>query len=201
MHDVASATIQPASLSSMAGKARAVSEYVRHRINRYLKENAGRGAQSELATLVGMKAQSLGMIRDGIRQVGRDAEEGFARVFAGNSIDRLRADAAKWWSEQPESAGPGPGPRIEYDERYPNRVKAAMAARALGVSEAAIKAVESMSLKAATDPDPRTWLNWMEGRDRELEYAEKGPIKPPVLVLGPDEEDPTKPKLPKRVKK
>jgi hypothetical protein len=170
-----------------------VTAYVRHLLRTHLLEHPEHGAMSELAREIGVKPAPLTMIRDGLRNVGRDYEEAIARKFAEGSVDKLRRDAAEWWRDQPESKER----EVVYEERYPNRAAAVRAARELGLTERAIQIVLGYSLASQNDPNPREWLRWIEEEEGRLQREAMGvidrrvPVQPgevggaPVIPKGP----------------
>jgi hypothetical protein len=78
---------------------RSVVEYVRHRVREDQKKS-GRSDQ-DVANEIGTSAAFVNQLRHGKRGIG-DSEDGFAKMYAGGSIDKLRREAEKWWSTQPQ---------------------------------------------------------------------------------------------------
>lgn len=92
---------------------------------------------------------------------------GLARAW-GMSLAELEEAAKVWARENPRAMTES---RVEYDERYPNRGRAATAAQALGYSEEAIQEVQSMALKSDTDLEPEEWLDMMRAAHRRHELV------------------------------
>ncbi len=94
-----------------------------------------------------------------------------------------------------------PSRTLEYDDQYPNRARAVVAARALGYSEEAIVQVQTQHFAGQPDMEPEEWLEEIRSSDRRLRRGAKPPgrtaasdldVEPP----GFEEEKP----LPKRGK-
>lgn len=147
-----------------------VTAYVRSK----LRELSKTKSEAEIGAIVGVSAPMINMIKNLKRGVGADAEEGFAKLLTRGSVDQLRKDARVWCEENPGSLPPEE-PVIIYDERYPNRTRAIIAARALGRSELAIASVANMSFKDANDPSPDDWLKDIDAEERRLSREHRDP--------------------------
>lgn len=113
--------------------------------------------QSRLAPLLGIRQGTL---------------SAFLREKHGAGFGLARRVARLMGIEVQELLGGGPSDAvIEYDERYPNRGRAATAAQALGYSEEAIREVQSMALKSDTDLEPEEWLDMMRAAHRRQELV------------------------------
>lgn len=128
---------------------------VREAVRRLLETHGGN--QSRLAPLLGIKQGTLSAF---LREK-HGAGYGLARRVA----KLLETDVQVLLGHEPEAEGS----HVEYDERYPNRAKAAAAARALGYSDEAIEVVQSMSLKSDEDLEPEDWLDMMRSEHRRRE--------------------------------
>jgi hypothetical protein len=152
----------------------AVTEYVRHRLGQWFEKHPYRGAETEMADELGISSQALSQIRT-VKGVGPVTEPAFARAYANGSIDQLRADAEKWWREQP---GSRTEPHTEYTERYPNRALAADFARKAGVNPEAIASVQSDSFESHEDLPALEWLRLIEREESAIRFRARGPVKP-----------------------
>lgn len=86
-------------------------------------------------------------------------------------------------------AGREQGETVERPDRYPNRARAIVAARALGYSEGAVAAVAGIALKSAVDPEPEEWLEMIrsEARRIRLGLSSGTPLVAPDVVPRGDE--------------
>lgn len=73
--------------------------------------------------------------------------------------------------------------RLTKNDRYPNRTKAAAAARQLDYDEQAIQDVLAEVLKSPTDPTPEAWLQMMKARS---DLYRSGASTPPGHEPDPD---------------
>lgn len=143
-----------------------VTAYVRARLREMLHPDGIRGqTTSEVAVgkIVGVSSAYINLIKNGKRGVG-ESEDGFARLFSGGSIDKLRADSKAWAQQHPDEL-----PRtVEMDERYPNRGIAADFARKAGLPEQAIQNVGRWALQSSVDPSALQWLDWIKAETARL---------------------------------
>lgn len=149
---------QPIYTGRMALRTKdAVSKYVRHRI----AEMAKTQSEADIGEVLGIKASQVNMIKNGVRGVGQELEERFARSLAAGSVDQLRADAWAYLKEHPEDGAPETPDQITVSGRFPNLTVAAEFARRDGVPEAAIAAVQSQHTMEE-DLRPSEWLYEMQ---------------------------------------
>lgn len=174
-------------LPRMAWNKALVGAYIRHRLETELA--AKDRSAAELAREIGILPQTLSQLTLGQRGVGMETLDKIATHY-GVSHDELVRDAAKWSKANPDKV-PAATTTVDRRDRYANRAVAVEFARRSGVDPKAIEIVQSVSLKAATDPSPREWLAFMESEAMRL----KGGL-PPGVPLSAEQVASTEPNLP-----
>ncbi len=143
--------------------------YVRRCIEHWLTTHVDEDA-SALARVAGLTPTTISTVRSGKRGVGRQALIRFAKAF-GTSTDGLIAGAESFATlgvfAAPE-APTRPDSVVVRDEsdRYPERSKAIVAARALGLSEEAIADVSTWDLRDGAAMSGEDWLDQIRAEAR-----------------------------------
>lgn len=151
------------------------------------------GVNAALGRELGITGQAVGKIVGGSGGPSTLTVERIA-AMTGVTVDELLG-------RPPASARAPGGERVVVPvDRYPNRVRAITAARALGYSDEAIERVQSLALSRDDDPSPREWLRRIEVEEDDV----RRPRAPDARQQEADAarlvemEQATKPKLPKR---
>lgn len=139
----------------------AVTEYAEHRLTRE-REESGRGYVARVARKTGFSPAHVSNVANGRAPLGEDFELALSKLWNFPSVTALRQEAQKWVAAAAtaatEPAKEGEVQNVEI-EPYPNRARARALAVAAGVSDAAIRRVQSLRLRAsATDKPVRWWL-------------------------------------------
>lgn len=151
--NLARASVAPANVIAVPTQDE-IDEYFRKRIEEWISGEKGRRAR-QLAEKAGLTETHISTIRSRKRGVGREALPKLAKAL-GLTIEQVYREAGT-------SAPPA-------SDRYPNRALAAQVARQSGISEEAVRLVESELLDAKTDPTPLYWLRKMELAAEELRH-------------------------------
>lgn len=87
------------------------------------------------------------------------------------SVPEFTRAAFEWWEREGSRAPVAVVQLVtEFDERYPNRARAIVAARALGRSPSAIAAVASQKLKSDVDLSPDQWLKRIDATEDDEKH-------------------------------
>ena len=124
-------------------------------------------APSEVAKRIGVTKGQISQLKNHAAGVGFKTLTGMAGIL-NLTIDQVFTKAAAWGKEHPDVVAALRNERVEYPERYPNRLLAAEVARREGISEEAILNVVGWALKASEDPGPLEWFEDMRSEDRRL---------------------------------
>jgi transcriptional regulator with XRE-family HTH domain len=132
----------------------------------------------------------------------------FLNAKGGASIETVRRFASAMGTSVEDVLGHAgvtsvslPSRALEYDDQYPNRARAVVAARALGYTEEAIAQVQGQHFAGQPDMEPEEWLDEIKTADRRLRrgVAPVGTVVASDLDVEPPGFEEEKP-LPKRGK-
>lgn len=166
-----------------------ISAYLRHRAGELLGRT---GQPQEYASQMAL-AKALGVSKGWVTTLlaggnaGQKTKDGMRRVL-GMTWDQIEEAAVAHARDNPP-----PETHVERPERYRNRAIAADFARASGVPDEAVRAVEGFDLKSDDDPTPEEWFLMMKSEAATARFGRA----PTGRVVDPDE---TRPNLPKRRK-
>lgn len=155
--------------------------YLSHLLDKAIE---GGATATEIARKAGISVAHVSTIRTGQRGAGWKSVMGLAKAL-GKSLAELESEAQAWARNNPL-----PESRVERPERYPNRAVAAAFARASGVPDAAVRAVESLDLQSDEDLTPDEWLAEMRVEARRSLFGRTSGER----LVDPEE---TRPNIPK----
>lgn len=158
------------------------------------KPDGKRMSQRALSLAAGLTAAHVGQILGGFQSADIDRRTAIAIARAANV--RLEWLLTGSGPREPFDASDG-RTLVEYDDQYPNRARAVVAARALGYTEEAIAQVQGQHFAGQPDMEPEEWLDEIKTADRRLRRG----VAPMGTVVASDlDEEPPGFAAPKRGK-
>ena len=141
-------------------------------------------------------AKELGVSQPFVSEVLKDGRGAGTSLLVGMR-DYLGVTLDDVLHGRRSSTAAPPSRTLEYDDQYPNRARAVVAARALGYTEEAIAQVQGQHFAGQPDMEPEEWLDEIKTADRRLRRG----VAPVGTVVASDlDEEPPGFAAPKRGK-